>query len=156
MRISDWSSDVCSSDLEDAHYTREEMVAGLAEAKRFRKRSASHAQGAEGILNAVLGGVSSIEHGIFMDDECLAAMLERGTFLVPPLAAVHNIVGNRDKGIPMWAVEKAERVYEIHKVAFRRFYEAGGKIAMGTDAGTPFNLHGENARELQDRKSTRL
>src|SRR3546814_14585585 len=75
-------------------------------------------------------------------------MLERGTVLVPPLAAVHNIVGNRDKGIPMWAVEKAERVYEIHKVAFRRFYEAGGKIAMGTDAGTPFNLHGENAREL--------
>src|SRR3546814_4094560 len=73
-------------------------------------------------------------------------MLERGTVLVPPLAAVHNIVGNRDKGIPMWAVEKAERVYEIHKVAFRRFYEAGGKIAMGTDAGTPFNLHGENAR----------
>jgi len=136
-------------DPEDAHYTREEMAAGLAEAQRFRKRSASHAQGAEGILNAVLGGVSSIEHGIFMDDECLAAMLERGTFLVPTLAAVRNIVGNRDKGIPAWAVEKAERVFEIHKVAFRRFYEAGGKIALGTDAGTPFNLHGENAQELQ-------
>jgi imidazolonepropionase-like amidohydrolase len=136
-------------DPEDAHYTREEMAAGLAEARRFRKRSASHAQGAEGILNAVLGGVSSIEHGIFMDDECLAAMLERGTFLVPTLAAVRYIVGNRDKGIPLWAVEKAERVYEIHKIAFRRFYEAGGKIAMGTDAGTPFNLHGENAMELQ-------
>lgn len=136
-------------DPEDAHYTREEMAAGLAEAQRFRKRSASHAQGAEGILNAVLGGVSSIEHGIFMDDECLAAMLERGTFLVPTLAAVHNIVGNRDKGIPLWAVEKAERVFEIHKATFKRFYEAGGKIAMGTDAGTPFNLHGENARELQ-------
>lgn len=136
-------------DPEDAHYTRAEMAAGLAEAQRFRKRSASHAQGAEGILNAVLGGVSSIEHGIFMDDECLAAMLERGTFLVPTLAAVRYIVSNRDKGIPVWAVEKAERVYEIHKVAFRRFYEAGGKIAMGTDAGTPFNIHGENAMELQ-------
>lgn len=136
-------------DPEDAHYTREEMAAGLAEARRFRKRSASHAQGAEGILNAVLGGVSSIEHGIFMDDECLKAMLERGTFLVPTLAAVLNIVRNRDKGIPPWAVEKAERVFEIHKKNFKRFYEAGGKVALGTDAGTPFNLHGENARELE-------
>ncbi|HEX6958021.1 MAG TPA: amidohydrolase family protein [Ferrovibrio sp.] len=136
-------------DPEDAHYTREEMAAGLAEARRFRKRSASHAQGAEGILNAVLGGVSSIEHGIFMNDECLKAMLERGTFLVPTLAAVRNIVNNRDKGIPPWAVEKAERVFEIHRKNFKRFYEAGGKVALGTDAGTPFNLHGENARELE-------
>lgn len=136
-------------DPEDAHYSREEMAAGLAEARRFRKRSASHAQGAEGILNAVLGGVSSIEHGIFMNDECLKAMLERGTFLVPTLAAVRNIVKNRDKGIPVWAVEKAERVFEIHKDSFRRFYAAGGKIALGTDAGTPFNLHGENSAELQ-------
>lgn len=136
-------------DPEDAHYTREEMAAGLSEARRFRKRSASHAQGAEGIMNAVLGGVSSIEHGIFMDDDCMRAMLERGTFLVPTLAAVRNIVANRDKGIPAWAVEKAERVFEIHKASFKRFYEAGGKIALGTDAGTPFNLHGENALELQ-------
>jgi imidazolonepropionase-like amidohydrolase len=136
-------------DPEDAHYTAEEMAAGLAEARRFRKRSASHAQGAEGIMNAVLGGVSSIEHGIFMNDECLAAMLERGTFLVPTLAAVRNIVLNKDKGIPSWAVEKAIRVYEIHLKAFKRFYQAGGKVALGTDAGTPFNKHGENAQELE-------
>ena len=134
---------------EDAHYSREEMAAGLAEARRFSKRSASHAQGADGILNAVLGGVTSIEHGIFMNDECLKAMLERGTYLVPTLAAVRNILAHRDKGIPPWAVEKSERVFERHRQAFRRFYEAGGKIAMGTDAGTPFNLHGENALELE-------
>ncbi|HUN49719.1 MAG TPA: amidohydrolase family protein, partial [Candidatus Sulfotelmatobacter sp.] len=60
---------------EDAHYSRAEIGAGLAEAARFHKRTASHAQGAEGILNAVLGGVSSIEHGILMNEECLAAML---------------------------------------------------------------------------------
>lgn len=136
-------------DPEDAHYTREEMAAGLAEAKRFRKRSASHAQGAEGILNAVLGGVDSIEHGIFMNDECLRAMLERGTYLVPTLAAVRNIVQNGAKGIPAWAVEKAERCYEIHRKAITRFYEAGGRVAMGTDAGTPFNRHGDNALELE-------
>lgn len=136
-------------DPEDAHYSREEMAAGLAEAARFRKRTASHAQGAEGIMNAVLGGVSSIEHGIFMNEACLAAMLERGTYLVPTLAAVKNIVRNKNAGIPPWAVEKAERVYEVHLRAFKMFYEAGGKVAMGTDAGTPFNRHGENALELE-------
>jgi len=134
---------------EDAHYTRAEMAAGLAEAQRFHKRTASHAQGAEGILNAVLGGVSSIEHGIFMDDECLRAMIERRTYLVPTLAAVKNIVRNKDKGIPAWAVEKAVRVYERHLESFQMFYKAGGLIALGTDAGTPFNLHGENAMELE-------
>ncbi|MCW5751750.1 MAG: amidohydrolase family protein [Alphaproteobacteria bacterium] len=136
-------------DPEDAHYSREEIGAGLAEARRFRRRTASHAQGAEGILNAVLGGVSSIEHGIFLNEECLRAMLERGTFLVPTLAAVLNIIRNRDRGIPSWAVEKSERVFERHKQSFLTYYRAGGKIAMGTDAGTPFNLHGENALELE-------
>jgi imidazolonepropionase-like amidohydrolase len=134
---------------EDAHYSRAEIGAGLAEARRFHKRTASHAQGAEGILNAVLGGVSSIEHGIFMNDECLRAMLERRTYLVPTLAAVQNIVRNKDKGIPAWAVEKAARVFERHLESFKMFYEAGGLIALGTDAGTPFNLHGENAMELE-------
>lgn len=134
---------------EDAHYTRAEMAAGLAEAQRFHKRSASHAQGADGILNAVLGGVTSIEHGIFMNDECLRAMLERGTFLVPTLAAIRNILRHQDKGIPAWAVAKSERVFEQHLQSFQMFYRAGGKIALGTDAGTPFNFHGENAMELE-------
>ena len=78
---------------EDAHYTADEMAAGIGEGHRFHRKSSSHAQGAEGILNAVRGGVDSIEHGIFMDDRCLAEMIERGTFLVPTLAAVRNIIG---------------------------------------------------------------
>ncbi len=133
---------------EDAHYSAEEMAAGVHEAKRFHRSSASHAQGAEGIMNAVNAGITSIEHGIFMDQECLDAMLERGTYLVPTLAAVKNIISNKDEGIPAFIVEKALRVYERHQDSFTMFYKAGGKIAMGTDAGTPFNLHGKNALEL--------
>jgi len=133
---------------EDAHYSAEEMAAGVHEAKRFHKTSASHAQGAEGIMNAVNAGISSIEHGIFMDQECLDAMMERGTYLVPTLAAVQNIIKNKDMGIADYIVEKALRVFEKHRESFKMFYKAGGKIAMGTDAGTPFNIHGENAMEL--------
>jgi imidazolonepropionase-like amidohydrolase len=134
---------------EDAHYSFAEISAGIAEGHRFHKHCASHAQGAEGILNAVRGGVDSIEHGIFMDDECVEEMKTRGTYLVPTLAAVRNIVAGADQGIPPYVVEKARRVFERHKEAIRMFHAAGGRIAMGTDAGTPFNRHGENALELR-------
>lgn len=132
----------------DAHYSFAEMKAGVHEAKRFRKSTASHAQGTEGILNAVRAGIDSIEHGIFMDEECLREMLEAQTYLVPTIAAVRNIVANADNGIPAYAVEKARAVEQRHRESIQMYYKAGGRIAMGTDAGTPFNLHGENAMEL--------
>ena len=132
---------------EDAHYSAEEMAAGIREGKRFHRPCASHAQGAEGILNAVRGGVDSIEHGIFLDEDVAGEMIEAGTYLVPTLAAVINIVANRDK-VPPFAYEKAARCAERHRQSIALFHRLGGKLAMGTDAGTPFNPHGANAREL--------
>ena len=76
-------------------------------------------------------------------------MLAAGTYLVPTLSALRNIVDNAGKGIPPYAVEKAERAADQHRASVKMFYDAGGKIAMGTDSGTPFNIHGENARELR-------
>ena len=134
---------------EDAHYTEEELRVGVNEGHRFNRKCASHAQGAAGILNAVRAGMDSIEHGIFLTEECLESMLKRGTYLVPTLSAVNNIYLNRNNGIPEFIVEKTLRVRERHHKSIKMFYEAGGKIAMGTDAGTPFNVHGNNSQELQ-------
>ena len=134
-------------DPEDAHYTAEEMAAGVAEGSRLHRQSASHAQGSEGILNAVRAGITSIEHGIFMTEECISEMLARGTWLVQTLAAIRNIVAMKGS-VPDYVIEKAERIDDRHRQSIKLFYEAGGRIAMGTDAGTPFNRHGENAREL--------
>ena len=134
---------------EDAHYSAEELAAGISEGHRFHRTCASHAQGSEGILNAVRGGIDSIEHGIFMTERCVEEMTERGTYLVPTLAAVKNILAHKDKGVPAYAVEKCERIVVDHIKSVRMFYEAGGKIAMGTDAGTPYNRHGVNALELE-------
>lgn len=134
---------------EDAHYTFEEISAGISEGHRFHRTCASHAQGSEGILNAVRGGIDSIEHGIFMTEECVEEMTARGTYLVPTLAAVKNIIAHKDQGVPAYAVEKCERVTVEHVKSIRMFYAAGGKIAMGTDAGTPYNRHGDNALELE-------
>lgn len=134
---------------EDAHYSLEEITAGIAEGHRFHKPCASHAQGREGIMNAVRGGVDSIEHGIFMDQACVDLMKQNGTYVVPTLSALVNILANADNGIPAYAVEKSARVAERHRQSIKMFYDAGGKLAMGTDAGTPFNHHGENALELK-------
>ncbi len=134
---------------EDAHYTEEELRAGVEEGARFHKLSATHAQGASGILNAVRAGITSVEHGILLNQECVEEMLERGTYLVPTLAALHCILDNKDNGIPEHVVEKTLRISDRHRESVRMFYAAGGKMAMGTDAGTPFNMHGENAQELK-------
>lgn len=138
---------------EDAHYNAEEMASGVHEAHRFHKRTASHAQGTEGILNAVNAGIDSIEHGIFLTQECIDKMLAAGTYVVPTFAALYNILDNAENmdgpKIPDFIIEKCQRVAEAHKVSMKLFYEAGGKIAMGTDAGTPHNIHGKNADELR-------
>jgi imidazolonepropionase-like amidohydrolase len=100
---------------EDAHYSPEEMAAGIAEGHRFHKPCASHAQGRDGILNAVRGGIDSIEHGIFMDERCVSEMIDRGTYLVPTISALKNIMANADRGIPDYVIEKTARVAETHK-----------------------------------------
>lgn len=135
-------------DPQDAHYSAEELAAGIAEGHRFRRTCASHAQGEEGILNAVRGGIDSIEHGFFLTEKSIQEMLERGTYLVPTLAALQNILSNA-QFVPPYAIEKSSKYGAFHVDSVKRFYAAGGKMAMGTDAGTPFNRHGENAQELR-------
>lgn len=130
--------------------TKEEMKAAITEAHRAGKKTASHAQGTTGIKNAILAGIDSIEHGIFLDDETVELMIEEGVFLVPTLVAPFFIVENGvNGGIPQYAVEKAKRVMDSHFKSFRKAKEAGVKIAMGTDAGTPFNVHGKYPHELK-------
>ena len=127
-----------------------EMEALCFETNKAGKRSATHAQGSGGILDAVKAGVTSVEHGIFLTDEIIALMIEKGTWLVPTLAAPYNIVKHGlEGGIPEYAVRKANMIIGAHNESFRKAYKAGVKIAMGTDAGTPFNEHGESWFELK-------
>lgn len=108
----------------------------------------AHAQGAEGIKNAVRAGIHSIEHGIFLDDEAIDMMLARGTFLVPTLLAPLAVVeiAQQSGTMPEYGVRKARETIEIHSESITRAYKAGVTIAMGTDAGVM--PHGTNLREL--------
>ncbi|MFC7201900.1 amidohydrolase family protein [Haloferax namakaokahaiae] len=113
--------------------------------------TAAHAHGKAGIQNASRAGITSIEHGMFMDRETAELLVENDTYWVPTASAVLEIVENGiDAGIPEEAVAKAEEAAEAFERAWEHALDAGVKIAMGTDAGTPFNEHGQNAlREME-------
>jgi len=130
--------------------TVEEMRAAIEEANNVGAKTLAHAQGTVGIKNAIRAGINSIDHGFYLDDEAIEMMIKHDVFMVPTLAAVYNIVVNGEKmGIPEYGVRKAKFAQEAHLASFRKALAAGVKIAMGTDAATPFNFHGKNAKELE-------
>lgn len=127
----------------------EELKAGIEEAHKVSLKAAAHSQGLEGTRNAVAAGIDSIEHGVSLDDAVIEEMLRQQVFLVPTLSAPANILRRGEAaGIPAEYVERSRRLIAEHAASLARAREAGVKIAMGTDAGTPFNRHGENAGEL--------
>lgn len=131
-------------------FTEEELRAGIQEAHKADRKTASHAQGTQGILNALRAGIDSIEHGFSMNDETISLMLKRDVSFVPTLSALFNIESKGvEAGIPAFAVEKTLRIKPSHLASVRMAHEAGVRVAMGTDAGTPFNLHGKNLEELK-------
>jgi imidazolonepropionase-like amidohydrolase len=129
------------------HLTVEEMTAAVRTAHSLDRPVAAHAEGANGIRNALAAGVDSIEHGFELEDDIIETMIAQGAYLVPTLSALRHIVeGGGD--FPAHIVEKAARFVAVQRESFRRYVKAGGRIAMGTDAGSQHNFHGENAQEL--------
>ena len=129
-------------------FTEDELRAGVEEAHKAFRIVAAHAQATDGIKNAIRAGVDSIEHGVWLDDEAIALMCERGTYLVATYTAPWQIAHRGiEAGIPLFMVEKGWQVLESHERSIRAAIRAGVRIAMGTDQGTPMNHPGENAQE---------
>src|SRR5919204_5321239 len=136
-------------DPRHAHFRPAELDVLVEEATAAGRWVMAHALAAEGIKNAIRAGIRSIEHGIYLDDEAIALMLERGTWLVPTLVAANGVLDAAAGGaaISDAVLAKAREVIDAHGESFRRALAAGVKIAMGTDSAvTP---HGENLRELE-------
>jgi len=135
---------------DSAQMTLDELTAGMAEARRAGRRVAAHAHGAEGMKNAIKGGAHSIEHATLMDEEAAGLMREYGVFMVPTLSALATTVGcPLGSGVPESTWMKAKSIQSRHEASFKKALRAGIRIALGTDAGTPFNHHGDNAQELE-------
>ncbi len=135
---------------DQAQMTVEELTAAVQLAVAHGRHVAAHAHGASGMKNALRAGVHSIEHGTLLDDDAGRMMAERGVFMVPTLSALATTAAcPAGCGIPDSARDKARSMVKQHEKSFRAALRRGVPIALGTDAGTPFNYHGENAQELE-------
>lgn len=116
--------------------TLEEMTAGIEEAHKHHRRVAAHAYPAVAIKNAVLAGIDSIEHGVYLDEECVALMRERGVALVPTISGLSHLpyqfesIGRHDL-----YQEVIDRVIRPHGAAIRMAIEAGLRVGTGSDTG---------------------
>ncbi|MGB9778272.1 MAG: amidohydrolase family protein [Candidatus Bathyarchaeales archaeon] len=141
------------SEKDDPHhpqFTVEEVKAITEEAHRTGRKVASHAQGAEGVKIAIAGGVNSIEHGYFLDEEAVQMMLEHKVFFVPTLCLVEVYKKSLEKPLdmPPWRLRKQQECIDAMPKSFMMAYKAGVKIAAGTDFfGPPMRAHGDNAAE---------
>lgn len=127
--------------------TYEEIKAIVDEAAKLERRVAAHAHGAEGIKIAVRAGVTSIEHGSFLDDEGARMMAERGTWLVPTLMAGEGVERLAKNGTLKGLIaEKALAAATAMRNGIRAAFRNKVKIAFGTDSGVI--PHGTNAHEF--------
>ena len=138
-----------SSSADNAQLTLEEIQAVVRTAHDYGFTVAAHAHGAEAIRRAIIGGVDSIEHGTFMNDEDMKLAKEHGTWYVPTIIAGDYVaqMAKVPGYYPPQVAAKALAVGSVILGTAGRAYKAGVKIAFGTDAGV--YPHGQNAHEFE-------
>jgi imidazolonepropionase-like amidohydrolase len=128
-------------------FTFEELKAAAEEAHMAGRKIAAHAHGAQGIKNAILAGIDSIEHASLIDDEGIRLAREHGVYLVMDIYNDDYILGKAiEFGLPKENVEKEKMVGRLQRENFERAVKGGAKMAFGTDAGV--YPHGDNARQF--------
>jgi imidazolonepropionase-like amidohydrolase len=119
-----------------SEYTEEQIRAAVEQAAEYGTYVTAHAHGAEGIKRAVRAGVRSIEHGSLIDDEGIALMKEKGTWLVADIYNGDYIASHgKEAGWPAEILRKNDETTEAQRAGFRKAVAAGVKIAYGTDSG---------------------
>jgi imidazolonepropionase-like amidohydrolase len=128
-------------------FSVEELTAAVEEAHRGGRKIAAHAHGTEGIKNAIVAGVDSIEHGSLIDEEGISLMKKHGTYLVADIYNDDYLLGKaRELKIPEEFIEKEKLIGRLQRENFALAVRAGVKVAYGTDAGV--YPHGDNAKQF--------
>ncbi len=134
---------------QNPQFTQDELQAVIDAANDYGMHVAAHAHGTEGMLRAVKAGITSIEHGTYMDTEVMKAMKKMGTYYVPTIIAGKFVAEKAeiDGFFPEIVRPKAAAVGPQIQSTFEKAYKAGVKIAFGTDSGV--SAHGDNAKEFE-------
>jgi imidazolonepropionase-like amidohydrolase len=128
-------------------YTVEELTALVDEAHSRGLKVASHAHGAEGIINALIAGADTIEHASFIDDEGIALSIERGAALSMDIYVTEYILGEgASAGILEESLEKERKTGATQRSNFTKAVNAGATLVFGSDAGV--YPHGQNAKQF--------
>ncbi|HET6934581.1 MAG TPA: amidohydrolase family protein [Candidatus Angelobacter sp.] len=128
-------------------YTPEELKAAAEEAHMAGRKIAAHAHGTQGIKNAILAGIDSIEHASLIDDEGIRLANERGVYLDMDIYNDDYILNKAPEfGLPKENIEKERMVGRLQRENFEKAVKAGAKMAFGTDAGV--YPHGDNAKQF--------
>jgi imidazolonepropionase-like amidohydrolase len=130
-------------------FTDAELRGVVSTANDYGFKVAAHAHGSEGMKRAIRAGVTTIEHGTFMDDEAIALFKEKGTYLVPTIIAGKSTADSAKMFgyYHPFVAAKALETGPAIQATFAKAYKAGVKIAFGTDAGV--FAHGKNAKEFE-------
>lgn len=132
---------------EHPQFTAGELQVMVEEASFRGLPVMAHAHGSKGVKNALKAGIKSIEHGTYLDDECISLLLENDAWLVPTML-VHQV--NMEKlesgELPEFSREDAQNVFTKGQESVKKAQKAGVKMVMGTDSG--IGPHGQNLREL--------
>ncbi len=133
---------------QNPQFTVAELKAIIDTANDYGMHVAAHAHGKEGMLRAIEAGITSIEHGTYMDKEVMRAMKKHGTYYVPTVIAGKFVAEKAeiDGFFPEIVRPKARAVGPQIQNTFAEAYDYGVKIAFGTDSGV--SAHGDNAKEF--------
>jgi imidazolonepropionase-like amidohydrolase len=146
------TGDAAAPDTNDHHtlcMTFEEMHAVVGTAHNHGLKVTGHCRATEGILNALKAGYDAIEHGTFMNNECLDLLLERDVPCVPALYFEYaSIQRGPEFGMSQRVIDGHQETLDGGVESARRILQAGGCLAMGGDYGFAWNPHGDYAREL--------
>jgi len=136
----------------EQHVAPAELAAAIGEADRRGVRTAAHCHGTAGIRSCLDAGVDTLEHGTYLhrDADLATQMVDEGVPLVPTLTVTDAILTDLADEFPPAYVEQLRTHDEAGKQSARVAREAGVTVVCGTDAGSPGNPHGENARELRN------
>ena len=126
--------------MQESQLFLDEIQAATEVAHQKGKRVCAHASGPGGIKTAIRGGVDSIEHGYYLDDEAIDMMAEKGIFYVPTMFVTQYEEFMRKSGMAEFQIEKARRAAKAHREGFQKAIEAGVKIACGADS-SPIGEH---------------